>query len=67
LFAEKTCLRLIAQNANYPSVSKKHAIKLIGHKFTFHVAYQFREITKMPHIIEKQTFKITNITKKETA
>jgi len=52
---------------NFQSVSKKHAIRLIGYKFTFHVAYHFREITKMLHIIKKQTFKITNIIKKETA
>ena len=51
----------------HPNVSKKHAIKLIGYKFTFHVAYQFREITKMLYIIKKQTFKLTNIIKLENA
>ena len=50
---------------NFQSVSKKHAIKLIGYKFTFHVAYHFREYIKMLYIIKKQALKITNIIKKE--
>jgi hypothetical protein len=52
---------------NFQVFQKKLAIRLIGYKFTFHVAYRFQEFTKMLHIIKKQTFKITNIIEKETA